>query len=171
MTKENFIITFFKFVFKFLSRPFSNWFCWLFHFFSHFTPYSQASSYICRAALDCLIYLARCFPRHFVTPPNKKGEKGPAFWNLLLQLENSYKLKKKKAEGNDLLLGAETESQPPQTATTLADLDRTILAQLFKMLKHPVILTRSLIDKMLNLLCKSSYITVNGQAEIVTLSV
>jgi len=45
------------------------------------------------------------------------------------------------------------EQEDPVPAASLADLDTTILAQLLRMLKHPVINeNRSLIDKMLNLL-------------------
>lgn len=113
--------------------------------------HSQAAAYICRSTLDCLIYLAKCFPRHFVTAPDKK-ENAPFFWDLLLRLEQNYTTKPlKKTDSNDLM--NTTEKEDPVPASTLVDLDCTILAQLLRMLKHPVINeNRSLIDKMLNLL-------------------
>ena len=110
-----------------------------------------AASYICRSTLDGLIYLAKCFPRHFITAPDK-SENTPFFWDQLLRLEQNYTTKPmKKSETNDLM--NTTDQEDPVPAASLADLDTTILAQLLRMLKHPIINeNRSLIDKMLNLL-------------------
>ena len=118
--------------------------------------HSQAAAYICRSTLDCLIYLAKCFPRHFVTAPNKKENATPFFWDLLLRLEQNYTSKpQRKTDSNDLLNVAEQEDPVP--ASSLNELNTTILAQLLRMLKHPVINeNRSLIDKMLSLLGKKN---------------
>ena len=134
--------------------------------------HAQAASYICRATLDCLIYLAKCFPRHFVTAPSPNlttsstpadgtNSSLPNFWDLLLRLEHNYSSKApKKADSNDLLNSNEQED--PVAASNLAQLNNTIMAQLLRMLKHPVINeNRSLIDKMLNLLGTTFVIILN----------
>lgn len=112
-----------------------------------------ASTYICRATLDCLIYLSKNYPRHFVSAPDSPKDSLPKFWDLLMKLEKSKGTVYKKPETNDLMSIPFGESNP---AENLAQLDQTILSKLLKMLRHPVIFdNRSLLDKMLHLLGRS----------------
>ena len=120
--------------------------------------HSQAASYVCRATLDSLIYLAKCFPHHFVSHNVTEEVKGLGnFWDILIRLENNRKepdvtkpssanLKKKDSDES-------TNTDEDKPISTLEQLNQTLFARLLKIIKHPVIRdNRSLIDKMLSLL-------------------
>ena len=131
--------------------------------------HSQAASYVCRATLDSLIYLAKCFPHHFVSHNVTEEVKGLSnFWDVLIRLENNKKesrdssssskesIKKKELSSVDSGdgLGSSDEDKP---ISTLEQLNQTLFARLLKIIKHPVIRdNRSLIDKMLSLLGNTS---------------
>ena len=77
-----------------------------------------------------------------------------SFWDVLLRLENEKSsTKKTKKPDTDVNLDKDIDEEKP--AKTLKQLDKTIFANLLRILKHSVIRdNRSLIDKMLSLLGK-----------------
>ena len=134
--------------------------------------HSQAASYVCRATLDSLIYLAKVNPYHFVaklTAPGAESDvKLASFWDVLMRLENeknageggsgdaefakpkSLNVELGDDEGSANLTDQQQQQRP---VMTLDELNQTTFARLLRILKHPVIRdNRSLIDKMLNLL-------------------
>lgn len=115
--------------------------------------HSQAASYVCRATLDSLIFLAKLFPKHFVSGNPTNDPKLGSFWDVLMKLEHekssSGKSISKKPE-KDVNIDQSDDERP---ITTLKELDKTVFAKMLRILNYPVIReNRSLIDKMLNLL-------------------
>ena len=118
--------------------------------------HSQAASYVCRATLDSLIFLAKLFPKHFVSGNPTNDPKLGNFWDVLLKLEHekSTEVKTKKGPEKDDKINID-QSDDERPITTLKELDKTVFAKMLRILNYPVIReNRSLIDKMLNLLGK-----------------
>ena len=128
--------------------------------------HSQAASYVCRATLDSLIYLAKVNPYHFVWKVSDEGNtKMSGFWDVLMRLESEKTAASEAHSGDgdfakpkklDLALGEQDETEGDNRAVmTLEELNQTTFARLLRILKHPVVRdNRLLIDKMLNLLGK-----------------